>query len=310
MGNIFEIRDNIEEIVSRYETIIRAAVRFFLALLALSIINAKLGYMDRLDSTPVVVAVAMLCALLPAGMIVFFSSLFTILHSYALSLEAAIVVLAVFLLMFLLYFRFTPKDTMAVLLTPLSFVFGVPYVMPVIYGLKGSPLSALSVGFGVVAYYTIDFVSEAEDMLKSMADNTTVERFRAILDGVIKNNAMIVFVMAFAITVVVVSIIRRLPIPHAWTIAIAGGIAVDMIAVMILSIRQDADISIGGLFMGSIVAAVIAFVYKLFVFSVDYAKTERVQFEDDGYYYYVKAVPKIRTRKTRTRRRYDPDDDM
>ena len=54
----------------------------------------------------------------------------------------------------------------------------------------------------------------------------------------------------------------------------------------------------------------IAFIYKLFVFSVDYAKTERVQFEDDGYYYYVKAVPKIRTRKTRTRRRYDPDDDM
>ena len=310
MSSIFDIRDFIEETVSRYETLIKAAVRFFLALLSLSVVNSRLGYMDRLDSTTVVVAVSLLCALLPAGMIVFFSSLFVILHCYALSLEAAIVVLAVFLLMFLLYFRFTPKDTMAVLLTPLSFVFGFPHVMPVIYGLKGSPLSALSVGFGVVAYFTVDFMSDAESMIKSMEDATTVERFRALLDGVIKNNTMVAYVIAFALTVVVVSIIRRFSFPHSWTIAIAAGIVIDMIALMMLSVRLDADISVGGLFIGSIIAIIMAFVFKLFTFSVDYAKTERVQFEDDGYYYYVKAVPKIKSGAGKKHRRsYDPDEE-
>ena len=29
------------------------------------------------------------------------------------------------------------------------------------------------------------------------------------------------------------------------------------------------------------------------IFSVDYTRTEYTQFEDDDYYYYVKAVPKI-----------------
>ena len=29
------------------------------------------------------------------------------------------------------------------------------------------------------------------------------------------------------------------------------------------------------------------------IFSLDYSRTEYVQFEDDEYYYYVKAVPKI-----------------
>ena len=28
-------------------------------------------------------------------------------------------------------------------------------------------------------------------------------------------------------------------------------------------------------------------------FDLDYSRTERVQFEDDEYYYYVKAVPKM-----------------
>lgn len=308
MDSIYEARDFIEEIVSRYETLFKAVIRFFLAFLALSVVNSKLGYMERLDSTTVVLAVSLLCALLPPGMIVFFCSLFIILHCYALSLEAAIVVLAVFLLMFLLYFRFTPQDTMAVLLTPLSFGFGMPQVMPVIYGLKGSPISALSVGFGAVAYFTVDFIAEAEDKIRGMKDATTVERFRTILDGVIKNNEMMVYVAAFVITVIVVSIIRRLSFPHSWTIAIAFGILLDMTAIIVLSAKYDTEISTGGLLFGSIVAAVVAFIYKLFTFSVDYAKTERVQFEDDGYYYYVKAVPKIRTRRKKIRSR-EPDDE-
>ena len=308
MDNIYAARDLIEEAVSRYETLIKAVVRFFLAFLALSVVNSKLGYMERLDSTTVVLAVSLICALLPPGMIVFFCSLFIILHCYALSLESAIVVLAVFLLMFLLYFRFTPQDTMAVLLTPLSFVFGVPQVMPVIYGLKGSPISALSVGFGAVAYFTVDFVAESEDKIKAMKDATTVERFRMVLDGVIKNNTMIVYVAAFVITVIVVSIVRRLYFPHAWTVAIIMGLITDMTAVIVLSSRFDADIDTGHLVIGSLLAAMIAFVYKLFTFSVDYAKTERVQFEDDGYYYYVKAVPKIRTHRKRVRS-HEPDDE-
>ena len=297
MNNIYELRDSIEEFVSRYELWIKGACRFFVALLALSAINARLGYMERLNSMTMVVAVALLCALIPAGATAFFCSAFIVLHCYALSLEAAITVLALFLLMFLLYFRFTPNDTMAVLFTPLSFIFRIPHVMPVIYGLKGSPLSALSVGFGVIAYYAVDFVSSSADTIKGMKDATTVERFRFILDGLMRNKEMVVYVIAFAATVVVVSIIRRLSVKHAWSIAIGSGLLVDVILLVILGARSKLNLNIAGILLGILLSAAISFIFKLFVFSVDYARTERVQFEDDGFYYYVKAVPKIRSRK-------------
>ena len=32
---------------------------------------------------------------------------------------------------------------------------------------------------------------------------------------------------------------------------------------------------------------------ELFFFTVDYARSENLQFEDDEYYYYVKAIPKV-----------------
>ena len=62
----------------------------------------------------------------------------------------------------------------------------------------------------------------------------------------------------------------------------------------IISCRHSfLKISILGLIVGSIFAVLIAKVVEFFGFNVDYSRTEKVQFEDDEYYYYVKAVPKV-----------------
>jgi len=45
--------------------------------------------------------------------------------------------------------------------------------------------------------------------------------------------------------------------------------------------------------MGTLLSVVLAFIFQFFVFAVDYSRTEFLQFQDDEYYYYVKAVPKL-----------------
>ena len=47
------------------------------------------------------------------------------------------------------------------------------------------------------------------------------------------------------------------------------------------------------LLVGTLVSMVLAAVYNFMIFAVDYSRTEYLQFQDDDYYYYVKAVPKI-----------------
>ena len=42
-----------------------------------------------------------------------------------------------------------------------------------------------------------------------------------------------------------------------------------------------------------IISALLMLVVEFFAFNMDYSRTEKVQFEDDEYYYYVKAVPKV-----------------
>ena len=56
---------------------------------------------------------------------------------------------------------------------------------------------------------------------------------------------------------------------------------------------MDVSLSIGPLAMGTLLSVVLAFIFQFFVFAVDYSRTEFLQFQDDEYYYYVKAVPKI-----------------
>ena len=47
------------------------------------------------------------------------------------------------------------------------------------------------------------------------------------------------------------------------------------------------------LLIGALLSLAVALLYHFFVFTVDYMRTEYVQYEDDDYVYYVKAVPKV-----------------
>ena len=62
--------------------------------------------------------------------------------------------------------------------------------------------------------------------------------------------------------------------------------------------RFGVPVSVPELVVGMIGAVIASLIYQLFVFSVDYSRTEYTQFEDDDYYYYVKAVPKIAISRT------------
>jgi hypothetical protein len=55
----------------------------------------------------------------------------------------------------------------------------------------------------------------------------------------------------------------------------------------------EAQISLFGVIVGTLVSALLMLVVEFFAFNLDYTRTEKVQFEDDEYYYYVKAVPKV-----------------
>ena len=293
MTTLLVVKQYMKLFYSKFEIYITPFLKFMLAFIALMLINSHLGYMRGIDRLTVVLIAALMCSFMPTNFIVIMAALFTLLHLYALSLECTVVVGVAFLLMFLLYFRFSPKDTAVVVLTPICFLMKIPYVIPISMGLVGTPASAVSVACGVISYYIIHYVTENDTILSSMTEEEIAAKFKIVIDGILNNKEMVVTIVAFAITLTLVYVIRRLSIDYAWTIAMVAGAFVNIMVILIGDLMFDTEVSLPGAIIGTIVSFLLTVVLQFFVFHVDYSRTEKVQFEDDEYYYYVKAVPKV-----------------
>ncbi len=292
MTSLLELREEIKHFYGRHELYMKPVLKFLLALASLLLINGNMGYMDTLSNAAIVLVVALMCSFMPRNFIVLVSALFVLLHSYALAMECAVAVLAVFLLLFLLYFRFTPKNTLVVLVTPLLFVVKIPYVMPVIVGLLGGPVSIIAVSCGVVVRFMVSHMADNSAIFSAQDAESDSQKLRLMIDGIMDNKAMLVTIIAFAVTVILVYTIRRLSVDHAWSIAIIVGIAAEAILLLICEFMMDLNFSVAGIIVGCVISFFLCQAVRFMEFNVDYTRTEMVQFEDDEYYYYVKAVPK------------------
>ena len=293
MTALLELRENLKKIYSRNEAFILPVIKFLLSFIVLSIINGKMGYMTKIDNMAIVLIVSLLCSFLPTGFMVVFAMLFTLLHMYALSIETAAVGLVVFLLLYLLFLRFTAKEALVVVLTPVLCMLKLPYVVPVAMGLIGTPASCVSVGCGVVVYYLIQTVISNAPTINSMGAEEATAKLRLLIDGMLGNKAMLVMIVAFTVTVIVVYLIRRMSVDHSWTIAMAAGIMIEVLILLVGDLMYDTNLSILSALLGAIVTVIVCKGIEFFRFCLDYSRTEKVQFEDDEYYYYVKAVPKM-----------------
>lgn len=293
MKNLLVMKEHIKIFYGKNEVYLTPMLKFLLALISLLLINGTWGYMEKIDRFPIVLVAALMCSFLPMNFIILIAALFMLLHLYALSVECTIVVFAVFLVLFLLYFRFSPKDTLVVLFMPLCFILRIPYVMPIAMGLIGTPVSAVSVVCGVAVYYIMAYVSDNMAAFGATDVENTMQKFKMIIDGILDNKAMIMTMVAFVVTLILVYTIRRMSINYAWTVAMIVGTVSNIVILLIGDFMLDTNISILGTFLGGCVSIGIVKLLEFFLFNVDYSRTEYTQFEDDEYYYYVKAIPKI-----------------
>ena len=297
MRELLVFKEKIKRFVGKNDAFIMPILKFTLTFLALLRINGQIGYRAKIASFPITLVVALAGSFLPLNLTLVILALIILVHLSALSLECAALVAALFLVMFLMYFRFSSKDSVAGILTPLYFAFKIPYVIPVSMGLVGTPSSMVSVGCGAVVYHVLHYISTHKDAVGSFSvlegeKSEKIVGIKTLVDGILNNKAMFVFVASFAITVLVVYLIRRLSIPYCWQIAIVAGAIICFLVTAVANSALKGGVSMGGAFAGTIVSIILNIILQYFCFDLDYNRTEKVQFEDDEYYYYVKAVPK------------------
>lgn len=295
MTHLLEIKDKLQRFFSRFETYILIFVKFAVSFALFWTINRNIGYMSRISSNWVALILALVCSILPVNAMLLFAGAVVILDMYALALEAALVTAVLFFIIYLLYFRFTPKDGVLAALTPVLFRYNMQYVMPMAGGLLRNLQSIFAIVCGTIVYYFLDGIRLNASILAAAVtdeENDMMSKLNIIIGQLKSNKEMLLVILILLITSFVVYFIRKLPVEHAWTIAIIAGTVVQTVGLSVGYNMIGISGKTVGVILGTIIAMLVCFVIQFFVMNLDYARTERVQFEDDDYYYYVVAVPK------------------
>lgn len=291
MSDLLTWKKNLQELYAKRSNVIDKGLKFVLSLLAFLLINKNIGAFKLVMSPVVSIGLSFVCAFLPPIVIVLVAAVLIAVHLYFISLGAMAVSVLVFVVMFLCYCRFTPQKAILLLITPLAFWLKIPYAVPVVCGLAFAPVSAVPVSFGTMVYFMLNYVKQSATALSS-AEGITGQ-ISLFVKSVFADKSMWITTFAFVACIIIVYVIRRKAIEHAWKIAIASGAVANVLVIGIGNALVNQKVSFVALIFGNLAAIAVGMVLELFLFSVDYSRCENLQFEDDEYYYYVKAVPKV-----------------
>ena len=285
-------REFFQKIYSRYSMQVTIVLKFMLGCFVFYTINNNIGFMERLDNPVVIVGLAALSSFLPLMVMVLSAVLLIAAHLYTISIPVMGVTLFIFLILYIFYFRFTPGKTWTILLVPMAFYFEIPFVVPIVFGLLGSPLLIVPAISGTVVYYLLYYIQNTESIYTAEGISEMIEVTVYFIENIVLSEYQWLMAFVLGIGVLVVYAIRSRSFDHSWKVAIAAGVVWLFGGIHLGTVYLGIEEPIVPLVVNLIIAAIIGVILEFFFFRVDYSRTEYLQFNDNEYYYYVKAIPK------------------
>ncbi len=292
MRGLLEFRERLRAFYEKYSVYADYAVRFALFLGGLLFLRLYAPYQPSLGRIPVILVLSAVFAFLPMGVSVVLAGIVLLADFYSVSPEVALVAGMILGVIVLLLAGVRVKSLWSVILAPILLAAKIPFVLAILVGLSGTVVSIVPMSVGIFVYYMVLYVRQNSSLFAGGEQTEMTNLLARITRGFLANPVMIVMVFSCGLLVLVVVIVRKLSVNYAWEIAVFAGILAGLSMQLAGNIALGLPVSVPQTVLSVVLALGCAAIYRFFVFSVDYSRTEYLQFEDEDYYYYVKAVPK------------------
>lgn len=297
MTMMIELKERMKAVYAKAGFVLLPFIRFLLAFAVFSFLNQKLGYMELLNSSYVTVVLALICAILPSQAITVFGMMIMIGHCFALHIVIAGCVAILLFFILLIGLHFSSKEAVVLFLTPIAYAMNVPALVPICLGLVGDMFSAFVSAGGVILWYLLNLISGHVAELAGGDKVEILTLVQSVFQGIGQNEGMIIAIIACMATVFMIAFVRRLHLDYAWQLSVAFGGICYAFVMLAGSLLLDMDSNIVMVLVGTAVSMLIGFALQFFLFGADYSAAEYLEYEDDDYVYFVKAVPKYKISK-------------
>ena len=295
MSAQIQFRDGLRKLISQNDRILECIFKGLLAFVCFMIINANFGYSAVLNSLWLPLVVAVLCAFVPGSALSLVVIVYLLIHMASLQADIALVAALLFAVSYAFTMVYQGKIYYNVIGIPLAYQIRIPYVFPVQSALLGKSGEVITVICGsAIAYYLKSVKEHAAQIIDSQSNISVSD---ILMDGMISNTMFYVFMTAMVAAFLVTYVLRCSTISHAWILGSVVGVSVEFVILLSGYLILNRGSQIPNLIIGNLITIAVAFVTSYLFFDLDYNRTEKVQFEDDDYYYYVTAVPKVKIEK-------------
>lgn len=288
------IRDRIKEILKKYKMAILPGLKFLANFIIFLIININLGYNEKITGITFVVLLSAIGAFLPFSITILIASILVVLHIYSVSIFLSAIFVAIIALLYLLFIRFAPNYGGLVLLIPILSIFHLEALIPITMGLVGAPASLFAIVPGIVTTSLFTVIKETiKRSTGSMQLEDNLQNYIFVIKSLLEDKLTILLIVAAILVFAVTYICRRLVFSQVYFLATIAGMITNLLVMIVGGLIFGVKVNILWLLIGTLISGGFALLVQFFKYILDYSRVEYLQFEDDEYYYYVTAVPKL-----------------
>lgn len=213
---------------------------------------------------------------------------------YFVSLEIALAVLLVCILFFLFYSVMFPKETFLVVAIILLERMGLLYLLPIFVGVFIGIRGLFPMAFGCVFInYMHNFKVNVEEVMIVKTELEDIfTTFMTVIEQIVNLDFLPVFSVCFVGFLFSYAICKITMKYFRENAVLISGIGMFITAV-ILPYTYFPEFNSLAAIVDILIATLVMFVVIFFDNVLDYAQIEKLQFEDDVYYYRVVAIPKV-----------------
>ncbi len=292
MEKLLIFRERILKFLSSNGRMLRFAGKFVGGALLFYVVGEMYAYGSLMSQPFMFLILGLVCVFLPVSVIFLLYHLVVFLQLSGLAVEIGILYLILIGLYYLIYQRMFKKTELLFVLTPLLFYFHIPAVLPIVVGSFVGLYGLPSILMGTCCYY---FAVTVQEGVRQMSGGGTDsgQIYSLIVDGTTGNKELMLGLLVFILVTAAVTVIRRLWIAYGWYIAIIAGGGLYLFAVLIGGYFLDTEVHIVSQLLMILVSLLIVMAGQFLYSVIDYTREENFEYEDEEYYYYVRAIPKI-----------------
>ena len=304
MKALLNFRDKIEHFYKQHSRIMGYILRVILCAASLLLLGTNLKYNTFLSNIWVIIVISVLSSLLPLKIMLLVLLAYIVVQTATLSLGVGLLMAGIMLVMYFLYLRYADAYGYVLILMPLMFIIKIPLVVPLVLAVIAPGSAVISLAFGIIMYYFIHYININSAVISGMpADVAEITKAGMVFRGVFSYREFLYTLCIMVLVFMLVFFLKKLNINQSFALAVVAGTGFYLV-LMIIATMVFGGITSGkliSLIVSSLISLIIAVFIVNIVLPLDYSRTEFLEFEDEEYYYFVRAVPKANIAKETVR---------